>query len=330
MGSKSKIANKICGIFPNAENFYDLFGGGFSITHCMLKNRFRDFKNFHFNEIRPGICELIQSAIKGDYSYDKFKPEFIDRETFDKKKDSDPYIKMIWSFANNGSNYLFGKDIESYKRSMHNAVVFGQFDDLARQTLGVSRFEDDFDIPKRRFFLRNRIEYFRKSGIPDFLKEYLNKDQLERIQQLEQLQRLQQLEQLQRLERLEQLQQLQQLGRLEQLQFYNLDYRSVEIKESSVVYCDPPYIGTADYGSNFNHQDFYDWAANQGNPVFISEYELKDSRFKCVFKTDKRSLLSSNKKMNTKQEKVFVNNAAFKALLRARAKKVVNVLNKSS
>ena len=57
LGSKSKICDKVCSIFPKAENFYDLFGGGFSISHFMLKHRFKDYKHFHFNEIRNIFLE---------------------------------------------------------------------------------------------------------------------------------------------------------------------------------------------------------------------------------------------------------------------------------
>jgi hypothetical protein len=31
----------------------------------MLKHRSKSFKYFHFNEIRPGICELVKDAISG-------------------------------------------------------------------------------------------------------------------------------------------------------------------------------------------------------------------------------------------------------------------------
>ena len=34
-GSKTKIVEHIAKYFPNADHFYDLFGGGFSVTHYM-------------------------------------------------------------------------------------------------------------------------------------------------------------------------------------------------------------------------------------------------------------------------------------------------------
>jgi len=114
-GSKSKIISQFAHLFPNATHFYDLFGGGFSVSHFMLQRRSKDFKHFHFNEIRPGICELIKSSINGDYSYEKFKMPWTTREEFFEKKESDPFIKVIWSFGNTGRSYIFGKEIEKEK-----------------------------------------------------------------------------------------------------------------------------------------------------------------------------------------------------------------------
>ena len=144
-GSKSTICKDICSLFPTAENFYDLFGGGFSITHFMLVRRKNDYKNFYFNEIRQGICELVQDAINGKYSYENFKPEWISREKFFAEKESNPYIKICWSFGNNGNAYLFGKDIEQYKKSLHNAVVFNEFDDIVKEKLGIEKFKESFE-----------------------------------------------------------------------------------------------------------------------------------------------------------------------------------------
>jgi site-specific DNA-adenine methylase len=73
-GSKSSIVKDVVKIFPKSTHFYDLFGGGFSITHAMLLHRKNGFKHFHFNEIRQGMTELIQDAIQGKYSYNVYKP----------------------------------------------------------------------------------------------------------------------------------------------------------------------------------------------------------------------------------------------------------------
>jgi hypothetical protein len=93
----------------------------------------------------------------------------------------------------------------------------------------------------------------------------------------------------------------------------------VQIKENSVIYCDIPYKDTADYDKNihFNHSEFFDWAHNQKNPVFISEYNISDKRFKCIFEINKRSLLNSDKsKTLIKKEKVYINSAGYKMLIK--------------
>jgi site-specific DNA-adenine methylase len=297
MGSKSKICEKVCRLFPKADYFYDLFGGGFSITHFMIKHRSKHFKEFHFNEIRPGVCDLIKDAINAKYSYDNFKPPWVSREDFFRLLDNDAYIKIIWSFGNKGKTYLFGKDIEQNKRSMHMAIVFNEFDDYAKKIFGVDKFAEGLSITDKRLYLKNRIRT-------------LGKDRLD-------LEQLQQLEQLEQLERLQQLEQLQQLERLQQLNFYSDDYKAVPIKENSVIYCDIPYLGTAEYDGNnkFSHKEFYEWAHNQSNPVFISEYTLHDLRFKCIANFQKRSLLAAGNSVGNKTEKVFVNNAGYKALM---------------
>src|SRR3990172_9310909 len=93
-GSKTKIIEHIAKFFPPDEHFYDLFGGGFSCTHYMLVNRSKSYKHFHFNEIRPGICELIKDAIDGKYNYEVFKPEWISRERFMSEKETNAYVKV--------------------------------------------------------------------------------------------------------------------------------------------------------------------------------------------------------------------------------------------
>ena len=313
MGSKSKICSQVCALFSKADHFYDLFGGGFSITHFMLLHRSSSYKEFHFNELRPGIPNLIKDAIQGRYNYNVFKPKWVSREEFFAKKETDPYIKVCWSFGNNGTSYLFGEDIEPYKKSLHNAIIFNEFDETAKKVLGMDKFKEGFTVQDKRFFLKSRIRLQRLEHLRQ-LEHLEHLERLERLQQLERLERLQQLQQLQHLERLQQLQQLEQLERLQQLHFYNTDYKNVPIKENSVIYCDIPYQNTAEYDNCFNHKEFFDWAASQKNPVFISEYNVSDNRFKCVSGIKKKSLLTSQNRED-KIEKVYVNQIGYKAMM---------------
>ena len=278
MGSKAKIAASIALNFPKADHFYDLFGGGFSMTHYMVENKAKRYKHFHYNEIKADVVDLVKSAIAGEFNYDVFKPEWISREAFFARKDTDAYVRCLWSFGNNQKCYLFGPDIEPYKRSMHQAIVFDDFDAQAKDVLGFSKWPQTIkSITQRRLYLRQRVA-FKSKGL--------------KRGDLEQLQQLQQLEQLEQLER---------------LNFYSGDYRQVPILSNSVVYCDIPYKGTADYIGAFNHKEFYDWAMSRDFPVYVSEYNIDDPRFKLVYEVDKRAMLSATKSNKQMSEKLYWN-----------------------
>lgn len=306
-GSKGKIAIQLIKHFPSADNFYDLFGGGGSITHAMLENRKDDFKYFHYNDIIAPIGELLKKTIYGEYNYNKFIPDWISREDFFKLKDIDAYVGLCWSFGNANRTYLFSKEIELYKKSMHIAVVFGVFDELAKEVLGFELWNNGLDtITKRRLFLRQKIENYQIIGIPKILLPFLNEKQKKQLaaNELNNICSLQQLEHLERLERIQKLERLQQLERLD---FTASDYRSVKIKKNSIVYCDIPYLGTTGYGE-FNHNVFLDWAATRNFPVYVSEYNINDSRFHLVTEIKKRCTMSSINN-NSCIEKLYVNEA---------------------
>ena len=278
MGSKSTILPSIFANLPKADHFYDLFGGGFSVSHYALLHKMNKYKTIHYNEIQENTIELIKKAISGFYNYKNFKPPFITREDFFKLKDEDAYVKFCWSFGNNGAGYIFGKDIEKQKESIHNAVVFGVFDSFSKSFFGFTKWHTD-DIIKRRLLIY----------------EIIREKNLNRME----LQQLEQLERLQKLERLEQLEQ--------KLIITAKDYREVDILNKSIIYCDPPYENTNSYGINFNKKEFLDWASNINHPVFISEYEIKDSRFKLIYEIDKRSLFSKGNNSKTISEKLYWN-----------------------
>lgn len=301
-GSKQAIIKLLAEQFPKADNFYDLFGGGFSVTHFLIENKRDNYKQFHFNEIDTGVVELIKKAINGDYSFENFTPEWVSRETFFREKESDPYIKFCWSFGNNGRDYLFGKNVEGYKRSMHMAVVFDIFDDIVFDILGFRKWPKEIDtITKRRLYLSQKVSFLNKKR-----ENPLKRGELERLEPLERLEKLQRLEQLEQLERLQRLERLQQLQN-PRLSITSKDYREVEILKDSIVYCDIPYQGTNKYNHEFSHVDFFNWASSVDFPVFISEYEISDERFELVFEIEKRSLIQANGVNNIKKERLYRN-----------------------
>jgi len=162
MGSKSKIAEQVCRIFPKADNFYDLLGGGFAITHCMVETRKNDFKFFHYNELRNGLPQLIQDCITGKFNNKTYKMPWVSREEFFKKNKTDFFTNIVWSFGNKGTSYIFGEDIEQQKKSLHMAIVFGEFDEFAKEIFGFDKFREGYSIYDKRIFLKRRLEYLGK------------------------------------------------------------------------------------------------------------------------------------------------------------------------
>jgi len=306
MGSKAGIAASLALNFPQAEHFYDLFGGGFSISHYMINHKSKRYKYFHYNEIKKDVTELVRKAINGEYNYNVFQPPWVSREDFFKYKDTDAYIRCLWSFGNNQEGYLFGVNIEEYKRAMHMAVVFNEFNDLAYAIFEFKEWPKDVNsITKKRLYLRQKIEWFRiKNKLPKILYQYLSDKHLKNMGNND---NYRQLQQLQRLEQLQQLQRLEQLQQLERLTITALDYRQVEILPNAIVYCDIPYKGTAGYGE-FNHDEFFEWAATRTFPVYISEYHIADKRFECIYEVDKRVMLTQSGESNKiKLEKLYWN-----------------------
>ena len=307
MGSKTKMARTIHRILPSGERFVDLFGGGFAMSHSALLLP-KKYKSVLYNDYNTLLVNLINDALHGKYSYKNFKPEFITRQDFDRLKDSDGYVKYIWSFGNSGKNYLFAEDVEPLKHMAHDLIVFGKkSNELEKICPGINEAVKSRDIHSRRMdfcaFVRRRKNRCDQEQLQQL-------ERLQRLQQLEQLNRLQQLERLQRLQQLEQLnrlEQLEQLNRLEQLELSNMRYLDYEYREGDIVYCDPPYEGTADYGSSFDFQEFYDWAISRPYQIWFSSYKISDTRFKLVYAKRIRGTLAGSDGAVYNFERIYTN-----------------------
>lgn len=249
MGSKNSIAAWIVNQLPPAEHFYDVFGGGGAITHAAVLSG--KYKTVHYNELNPLVCKGFDMAVNG-----KFKDEtrWISREDFFRLRDSDPYAAICFSFGNNLRDYLYGKDIEDYKRSLHYLI----FED---QRAG---FEKYFDLSEFHFSSRTSLDR-RYTEIKNFVKKQIKREpgQVEHIARLKRLIQLQGLEGLMRLQG------------LEGLRITCGSYNAMNFEPDSIVYCDPPYEDTRTYTGNdevsFDTDEFLNWAKHQTVPVFISE-----------------------------------------------------------
>lgn len=118
MGSKDKIADDILSVLPRGKRFVDLFGGGFAMSHAALLSG--KYEQVFYNEINPLVPKLIKDTLAGKYANER---RWISREDFFRLKDVDGYVKYLWSFGNTGNNYLYGKQIEPWKKALHFARV---------------------------------------------------------------------------------------------------------------------------------------------------------------------------------------------------------------
>ena len=78
------------------------------------------FEQVFYNELNPLLPQLIKDTLAGKYANER---RWISRGDFYRLKDVDGYVKYIWSFGNNGKDYLYGKEIEPWKKALHFARV---------------------------------------------------------------------------------------------------------------------------------------------------------------------------------------------------------------
>lgn len=267
MGSKSKIAEWVVSNLPSADIWIEPFAGGCAVTHAAILSG--KYKHFIINDITDSTKTFIY-AIKGGF---KNENRWISREDFFRLKDTDPYVRICFSFGNDQRTYCYG-DIEPYKRAFHYAV-FNDFKPFAELRILIP--DCVLNGCKNTYEKRLRIKKF-----------------------LIQIRKDKHAGDLQSLERLERLQSL---GNLQSLQG---DYKTISIPtdKSYVIYCDPPYKNTSSYLDNFNHEEFYKWALKQDN-CYISEYNMPDSFVRIALKS-KLSLKAATGNRKMKEEGIWV------------------------
>ena len=304
MGGKSKIVKDLISQLPSSKYFVDLFAGGCSMAHgAMLSGK---YERFIANDISDAPS-LFLDAING-----KFKNEtrWISRDDFFALKDKDPYIRYCWSFGNMGKTYLYSREIEPYKKAFWEFVVFKNAEPLRTYGFNVDELLDLPTSYKRRIAFRQylaKIPFVDKKGSHFYYKS----SELKKYKGFNDNTMLNNLQSLRSLERLQNLENLENQENFKNLEIHQGCYKKVELPDPSecVIYCDPPYINTAGYIGDFNHDEFYDWCiekAKQGYKVFISEYDMPRDRFKSVFNVDKRQLLSVQGSGKLKQEHLFM------------------------
>ena len=238
-GSKNAIVPWVVNQLPPAEVFVDLFAGGCAITHgAMISGK---YQRFVCNDISDAPI-LFRDAVNGKY---RNEDRWISRERFFAEKDNDPYIRLCWSFVNNQKNYLYGPEIEPWKKALWWARVYKDYS-LLRE-MGINSDGSRLDITRHE-------EEYRLKYINWYGKE-IGFVSPESLQSLQSLQRLQSLE---------------------SLQIHQSSYDEVEIPKNACVYCDPPYRGTVGYLHEFDFDKFDNWLRGAKQPIYVSEYNMPE------------------------------------------------------
>lgn len=115
-GCKQKIAQRIIDTLPSADNLYDVFCGGGSISHAALLSG--KWKHVHFSDI-DDVVLLFRDCLEGNIPDGS---EWISREEFERRKSTDAFVRVFWSFSNNCKDYIYGRDIEPYKKAVHEMI----------------------------------------------------------------------------------------------------------------------------------------------------------------------------------------------------------------
>jgi hypothetical protein len=130
MGSKQKLVDKIIPFIlnrhPDTTDFYDLFGGGASVSlYLALK---QPKLKVHYNELSQAISNLVVHLKEGgDIPFD-----FITRPEFERQYKGDDWhagmLQTCWTFGNNQKGYLYGLDIQDFKEELSKLVTTGEAD----------------------------------------------------------------------------------------------------------------------------------------------------------------------------------------------------------
>ena len=322
-GSKSAIAKDIIGVLPGGNRLVDLFCGGCAITDYAMKKTDK-FNQFLINDIDERNPKTYMKALNGGF---RNEDRWISRQDFFKLKETDDYVRLCFSFGNDGKTYMYGPQIEPYKEAIHSIVFwedYSKMETLCPAVVGIAHeYCDGKDRKGRRLAFGKAVaahikevgsvEYWQSNPMFRSVNIKWSEDRrgmsscqwnrgspLESLERLERLKSLESLECLERLQSLQSLQSLESLERLERLESQNVqivasadDYRNYVYQDCDVVYCDPPYAGTDGYGREFDHESFWQWCRTRDFPVYVSEYRAPED-FISVWSKEKRRLFSSS------------------------------------
>lgn len=286
-GSKSKLAERIVDLLPSAKHLYDPFAGGCALTHAALLSG--KWGCVHFSDITDSVV-LFRDCLEGNIPDGS---EWISREEFFRRKDTDPYVRIVWSFGNNQRDYLYSRELEPYKKAVHEMLHAAtpnerrlKFKEVCRLMESVKCRPYDLEFAEKS----ERLNSLKIGGGTTCIQSFEAANRLVAVTDPRKagadgrgatpfLQR--------------------------EYEMKVADYRDIAILPDSVIYCDIPYKGTREYRHDtFNHNAFYEWALRQTAPLYISEYSMP-SDFECVAEFERVSTFSATNNALRKVERIY-------------------------
>lgn len=317
VGSKNTIAADIINALPSGNRLIDLFGGGGAITHCAtLSNK---WNTVVYNDYDKPVVEAISNAIHGAYSFDNpnFKPTFITREQFKAEKNTNGYIKIAWSFSNNGIDYVFSKKKERLKKALWDYVILDKSDDVLLQLFPLHDLINSTKIEARKEQFNYYTKVFAENHYEDDIlaidySKYHNDTLIKTQQYFASLNPHSKIQDLFRLQPLERIKRFNNITVLRPYYDNNKliitcdDYRNYVHQTGDVIYCDIPYEQSANKMNKFNkwfcYQDFYDWGLSRNYDVYFSSYyDTKLLEFADIIWSKTKNVLI-NKDTNSKKK----------------------------
>ena len=304
MGSKNMIAKYIVEKLPAGKRLVELFCGGCAISHCsMLQGKYSEYL---LNDIDPRPAKTFVKALNGGF---KDETRWISREDFFKLKDEDDYVRLCFSFGNRGASYMYRKPLEPYKKAVHMAVVFNDWDEVHALMPEVADYCEkeckhlETSMDRRKRFNYAIAEALKETGRPELVDSNPLYRAIRCTKQFSHHPILSSLESLERLERLQSLQILESPA----IELTAKPYAEYEYRDGDVVYCDPPYDGQEPYphAPGFDSSSFWEWVRTRPYPVYVSESKAPEDFVK-IWSKKRPTIFSSNRSSGKREEALFI------------------------
>lgn len=280
-GGKRLIADNLLQ-FMLARNmgkpiFWDIFGGGGSMSARAAEYGYE----VYYNDYNNGISDLFQYCCKNKAPQKWLN--WVERDEFfnhvRKHNINSTAITLLWSFGNTRGSFLYARQ---------NCYIHKAFYKIIKNNDSKSR-----KVIKRLFpdlVITGKDADTRYSEINRYL-DTLNRPKLTRTGEV-----------------FTRFNLMADLYGTRIKSFSSLSYEEVNINtpiDKTIVYCDPPYRGTAKYlNQSIDYDRFYKWFADLPYTAYMSE---ENAPFECVYKTEKMRTISANNNGLIRTEKLFWN-----------------------